>query len=110
MAPRIVGAVLFALGVSLRIAGIRELRKAGVTDQQFFFVLPADRYTNSGPFKWTEHPCYLGSLMMCSAVGMMALGWGGVVLSLPAWPFYEDRIRVERQQREFAAQQRRPGA
>jgi protein-S-isoprenylcysteine O-methyltransferase Ste14 len=102
MACRGAGLLLIALGAWIRIAAIRELRKVGVSDSQFFHVRIPKHYTNEGPYTWSDHPCYVGSLLMGAGVGMIFLGWGGVVLPLMAWPFYEDRIRLERAIRQRA--------
>ncbi len=110
MICRAVGLALVALGAWIRIAAIRELRSAGVSDAQFFHLAPPGAYTHGGPYAWIDNPCYVGSLLMGAGVGMIFLGWGGCILPLAAWPFYEDRIRLETTIRRAARQQGVRGA
>jgi len=93
------GLYLVCLGATLRFFAHRALRASGLTDDQFFHGAPVGRYTREWPYSWMAHPCYVGSLLMLAGIGIIALGWSGAVLIVPAWPFYEERIRWERRMR-----------
>jgi len=110
MTPRLVGVALVAAGSLLRLTAHRALREAGVTDEQFFFQIPPNRYTDEGPYAWSHHPAYFGSLLIYSGAGMLCLGWGGIVIGFATWPFYEDRIRYENKLRRLAKERGIDGA
>jgi protein-S-isoprenylcysteine O-methyltransferase Ste14 len=91
MIPRALGVLLYLAGGCLREWARRHLaRHAGLFD--VLHVTMPTRRVRSGPYKRLPHPMYLGSLMQFAGAGMVGLGWGGVVLFLPAVPFYGDRI------------------
>lgn len=102
MPPVFAGACLFVFGLSMRSFAKLALRRAGVTDDQFFFLLGVERYTHESPYNLLPHPCYTGSLLMIAGIGVMLFGLQGVALALPAWPFYADRIGWERKMRSEA--------
>jgi isoprenylcysteine carboxyl methyltransferase (ICMT) family protein YpbQ len=94
----------------LRLRAHRALREAGVTDEQFRFLHPPSCYTRKGPYRWLTHPAYYGSLLIFAGAGMLCLGWGGFVIALASWPFYEDRIHFETSTRKHARERRVDGA
>ena len=67
MIARLAGLVLLAGGGLIRWLAIQELRRTGLTDSQFFHVIQPPRYTRSGPYAISDHPCYVGSLLMMAA-------------------------------------------
>ena len=84
-------------GVLLRVWAISELKAVGVTMEQFFIPARPERYTDRGPYRLMKHPAYVGTFLFLSGAGLAALGWGGVTLALPAWPFFALRIYQENQ-------------
>jgi len=104
------GLLIASIGALLRIAALHHLREADLTDDQFFHGLPPDRYTAQGPYAWMDHPAYVGSLLIFGGGGILFLGWGGFIIILAAWPFYEDRIRWENRVRRTARERGVDGA
>jgi len=90
-----IGLALIWLGLSLRWWALRELLVAGVSEESIWVPERQKLYVETGPYRFLNHPAYVGSLMSISGFGMAALGWGGMVLSLPAWPFFAMRIHQE---------------
>jgi len=91
----IAAAVLIVLGLLLRGWAIYELAAAGITGQSFELVQMQQRYVATGPYRFLSHPAYVGSLMFLAGLGMLFLGWGGLAVCAPAWPFYAERITIE---------------
>lgn len=90
---RVAGVILFVLGMSLRFWAMFHLRRAGVLDCERIQI-PTFR-VKSGPYRLCGHPMYLGSVMVLSGVGMIGLGWGGIVLGYTAVPVLRIRALSE---------------
>lgn len=105
MSARLVGLVLGLTGVGLRIWGARTLQRAGFHGNSWEFItFPPGGYTEEGPYRYGRHPMYLGSLLLCAGVGMLALGWGGCVLAVAVVPTLRDRqVREDLLRETYAA-------
>ena len=110
MGPVIVGFLLIWLGWWLRWFAMRKLKEVGLSDIDFNHLGVPPSYATTGPYAVVDHPCYLGSMMMCAGMGMIALGWAGAVLFVPTVPFYENRMRFEIRMRKIAKGQGVRGA
>lgn len=88
--------ILVLLGVGLRAWAIWHLRRAGLSWEQFYRVsYPRGGLARTGPYRYMNHPCYVGSLVWLAGAGMLCLGWGGAIIALPAWPLFAERILRE---------------
>lgn len=77
----------------LRLWCARLLKKAGVNDYE---RLQRPLYiVRRGPYRLVRHPMYVGSVVMLAGAGMLALGWGGVVLGYAVVPFLRARALME---------------
>ena len=85
--------------MTLRWWALNELLKSGISEESIWEPQRQPVYIESGPYRWLRHPAYLGSMLSLSGFGISALGWGGVVLALPAWPFFALRIYQENELR-----------
>lgn len=92
------GCALFVLGMALRWWGYHELCKVGITNLSGLRIPRV--FTDRGPYQFTHHPLYLGSLFILSGVGMMALGWGGFIVAVAAVPYFAERAVLENELRE----------
>jgi protein-S-isoprenylcysteine O-methyltransferase Ste14 len=84
----------------LGAAGIDSYLKLAIT-------APPNRYCTEGPYRWMRHPAYAGSLILIAGCGMLALGWGGFVIFLGAWPHFTRRVVLEENQRALHEETRR---
>lgn len=92
MLPHLLGAALFVIGWTLKMWSIYHLRKASVDVERIY----SPQYlTKKGPYYYARHPLYIGYCLVLSGLGMIALGWGGCVLCLPALPFFRMRVIAE---------------
>lgn len=90
------GIALIVLGFALRVWACTYLYLVGVVGDTFNALVPPPKgYTNRGPYRLMKHPAYLGTIMIQSGIGVLALGWGGLALSVPSWPFFNDRSKAE---------------
>jgi len=105
MFSRIVGAALFVTGLAIRVwcvyllARVLDLKELGQTRRP-------DEYITHGPYAVVKHPAYWGSMMMISGLGMVVMGWMGVVLSLPAIPYFTGRAQSENRLREVTEKEK----
>lgn len=90
-----VGLVMLLGGLGLRAWALKTLLAAGLTHAEILEVALPKTYTADGPYRWLDHPAYVGSLLVIAGAGVMALGPGGAVLALAAWPFFASRIHGE---------------
>jgi protein-S-isoprenylcysteine O-methyltransferase Ste14 len=91
-----VGAALFVAGLALRAWGTYHLLKhSGLRLPFVWHVVPPVTVVKSGPYRFLRHPLYVGAMTWMAGAGIFALGWGGVVLPLAAWPFYAERMLRE---------------
>ncbi len=105
------GITLVAFGAILRFWSHDELRAVGVRYHHLVFNHTAPpAYTNKGPYRWLWHPCYVGSLLIFSGIGILCLGWGGIAIGFATLPFYEERIRRETMVRELSRERGVDGA
>lgn len=86
---------LLGLGLGLRLWALRSLQGAGMTSQQILSIERPARFIETGPYRFLQHPAYVGSLLVIAGGGGLALGPAGFVLALPAWPFFASRIHEE---------------
>lgn len=89
------GIILVTLGAIVRTWALLELRAIGMKPEDAGVLIRPPRYTDGGPYGWIRHPAYLGSELMIAGVGVAALGWAGVVLVLPAIPFFQRSVYEE---------------
>lgn len=93
--PQILGLALAGAGLALRVWAMLHLRRAGIQGQALAIMTRPRFRIQSGPYRFLSHPMYLGTVILFSGVGMLALGWGGVVLSLPVMPWIMERAASE---------------
>jgi protein-S-isoprenylcysteine O-methyltransferase Ste14 len=89
-----IGVLMVLAGYALRVWAMNRLAAVGIKGEQFYLPSYPERWLWRGPFR-LRHPCYIGSLMMIAGLGICVFGWPGVVLAVPAVPFFEERIRYE---------------
>jgi len=87
--------IVVLLGFALRLWSWLALDRAGLSEDQKLRVQRPPRYSESGPYQIVQHPAYWGSMLVISGAGMMGWGWQGMLLALPAWPFFASRIAEE---------------
>lgn len=91
------GITIIVLGIALRAWGMFHLKRVGIDD------LAGAReprvYTHEGPYWYTNHPLYIGTAMMMGGAGIMALGWGGGVVAVAAFPYLYERAMIENELR-----------
>ena len=92
-----IGLAFIVLGYMLRAWGSHHLKLAGTVI--LAGTKPPHYYTTDGPYKYLVHPLYWGSMMICGGAGIVALGWGGVVLVVPAIPYFVERAILETEMR-----------
>lgn len=91
-----VGIALITAGMGLRAWALHTLRHAaGLTWNSILSISRPPHYTTLGPYRWLRHPAYLGSMLAIAGVGALTLGWAGIILVLPAWPFFAKRMYEE---------------
>ena len=97
------GALLVVGGLGLRAWAMVHLARAGVRGEAFNAIAtPPHGYTHHGPYRFVRHPAYIGSMAFLAGLGVLAFGFPGVVLFVPAWPFFYDRIvREEKLRRHW---------
>ena len=89
------GILVFLAGLTLRgLAGI-YLVEAGWHLKDALLVTSPPGIATGGPYRFLKHPAYIGSLLMIAGAGLVALGWGGAIVSFAALPFYQARMVEE---------------
>jgi protein-S-isoprenylcysteine O-methyltransferase len=89
----IAGAIVYALGLALRLWSIRTLR-------QFFTyqigIRPGHQLVTHGPYRWIRHPSYSGYLLVLTGIGIAcSSGLVLIVTLLPMVAFFALRIPAE---------------
>lgn len=82
------GILNFLLGFFIGIAGIYLLASASY---ELFHTgrglplssSPPDQLVNTGPYRWSRHPVYLGGLLLFAGITLWLATFWGLVLSLP---------------------------
>src|ERR1035438_4900865 len=89
LAPKIVpaaairpGAVAFALGMAIFLAGIGlrgwSFKALGRYFTFTIMVSPDQPVVTNGPYRMVRHPAYAGGLLICIGVGLMSANWVGL--------------------------------
>ncbi|HSM14911.1 MAG TPA: isoprenylcysteine carboxylmethyltransferase family protein [Thermoanaerobaculia bacterium] len=94
-AARSVGLALLALGVALDVWSLGLFRRAGTSALPF---LPASARVESGPYRFTRNPMYLGMTLSLAGVGL-ALNRGWILLAAPLAAAILDRYAIAREER-----------
>jgi protein-S-isoprenylcysteine O-methyltransferase Ste14 len=98
------GLVLVVVGMGLHSAAHDRLE----TVVDFPIIEVPRRYVTDGIYQ-LRHPAYLGNLISIAGIGIAVFGWSGMVLVVPALPFYADRILREERIRRAAEKVVRAG-
>jgi protein-S-isoprenylcysteine O-methyltransferase Ste14 len=96
----VLGAMLIAVGTLLRVTARFELARVGINDAELGATILPKRWATDGPYRFLRHPLYVGHLVTIAGIGVLALGYAGVFLALPALPFYQLRIAQENKLRK----------
>lgn len=97
VSPRELGTGLLAAGAAFRVWGATYISLySGLHASQIPLVVPPPRLVTRGPYRFLRHPMYLGSMLALMGIGLLGFNdWAGALLVLPAWPFFDDRRRLE---------------
>jgi protein-S-isoprenylcysteine O-methyltransferase Ste14 len=95
------GLLLFATGVAVALAGVREFRRASTTVNPMT-PAAASALVRSGIYRRTRNPMYLGMLLMLAgwAVWLASVAAGAV---LPAFVLYMNRLQIEPEEQALAS-------
>jgi protein-S-isoprenylcysteine O-methyltransferase Ste14 len=95
------GLLLFATGVAVALAGVREFRRASTTVNPMT-PAAASALVRCGIYRRTRNPMYLGMLLMLAgwAVWLASVAAGAV---LPAFVLYMNRLQIEPEERALAS-------
>ena len=94
----LVGLAMIVGGYAIRFWGISHLKSAGLTNLVGTRV-PKNWYSVTGPYRFCRHPLYWGGAAAMAGVGMIAFGWSGFVLAVPAVPYFVERGKYESEMR-----------
>ncbi len=98
----LVGAGLLVAGLVLRFWAAWTFHKEGIEGWEL--VREPDRWVDTGPYRYMQHPLYRAGLLMTAGTGLLLFGhWGGVLFAWPWWTFYRERELQENAYRARAA-------
>ena len=100
-AEQVTGLALILLSIVLRLYSLATLHRHGIdTLSKLAGSQMPDSWATTGPYSHLRHPVYLGILGTIAGVGLIAFGWPGAVLALPALPHLQQRMAQENALRE----------
>jgi protein-S-isoprenylcysteine O-methyltransferase Ste14 len=89
----IVSSLFFLVGLIIRVHAVTTLGRLFTTTVS---IQPHHRIVRSGLYAHVRHPAYLGSLLLCAAVGLSFENWASaLVLLVLVVPAFLNRIRIE---------------
>jgi protein-S-isoprenylcysteine O-methyltransferase Ste14 len=92
---------LFATGIAIAVAGVREFRRARTTVNPLT-PAAASAMVRSGIYRHTRNPMYLGMLLMLAGWAAWLASVAAVAV-LPAFVLYMNRLQIEPEERALAS-------
>jgi protein-S-isoprenylcysteine O-methyltransferase Ste14 len=92
---------LFATGIAIAVAGVREFRRARTTVNPLA-PAAASALVRSGIYRHTRNPMYLGMLLMLAGWAAWLASVAAVAV-LPAFVLYMNRLQIEPEERALAS-------
>lgn len=91
--PLLINTVWFYIGLSVFVPGLILMSVATFN----FIVAPADQLITAGAYRFSRHPMYLATLLICLGAGIAALSWFFILLSIiMTFCFYQEALIEER--------------
>lgn len=91
----VLGAMLIGAGTLLRVTARFELSRVGIGENELGATMIPRAWATQGPYRYLRHPLYWGHLVTIAGIGVLALGFSGIFLALPALPYYQGRMWAE---------------
>jgi protein-S-isoprenylcysteine O-methyltransferase Ste14 len=89
----IASSLLFLMGLIIRVHAVITLGRLFTTTVS---IQPHHRIVRSGLYAHVRHPAYLGSLLLCTAVGLSFESWASALALLAlVVPAFLNRIHIE---------------
>ena len=99
---RFAGALLlFAAGVAIAVAGVREFRRASTTVNPLT-PAAASAMVRSGIYRHSRNPMYLGMLLVLAGWAVWLASLAAVAV-LPVFVLYLNRLQIEPEERALAS-------
>jgi len=95
------GMFLIVIGYGLRAWGMQHLKTSGIADLSGIRIPKDGVYCTTGPYKYLKHPLYWGSLLVIAGIGVLVFGMSGLVLAIPAVPYFVERGFLETEARNL---------
>jgi protein-S-isoprenylcysteine O-methyltransferase Ste14 len=92
---------LFATGIAIAVAGVREFRRARTTVNPLT-PAAASAMVRSGIYRHTRNPMYLGMLLMLAGWAVWLASVAALAV-LPAFVLYLNRLQIEPEERALAS-------
>lgn len=91
--PLLINTVWFYIGLSVFVPGLILMSIATFN----FIVAPADQLITAGAYRFSRHPMYFATFLICLGAGIAALSWLFILLSIiMAFCFYQEALIEER--------------
>ena len=99
VAIRILGAVVFLLGVALMAAAVGRFRHFGTSPNP---TVPTTAFVRNGPYRFTRNPMYLGMTLMLAGLAFLGNALWPLIAVIPA-VIITDRLVIQREENYLAA-------